>query len=176
MDNRNCRKLAGAAVAVVFLATPVYASAADSDMTAQHFIKEAATTNMLEIKLGKLAQNKSDDPTIDSFAKQMVSDHTSLQDNLKNTAESEHLKVPDSLPPKLKKKYQHLAGMSGDQFDKAYARFNVKGHKEAVALFKKEKASDNNTAVSELAGDGLPVIQHHLSMAKKMKQEITTSS
>lgn len=176
MDNRNYRKLAGSAAIVAFAAVPIAASAAGSGMTAQHFVNEASGTNMLEIKLGKLAQKKSDNPTVDSFAKQMVSDHSSLQDKLSNTAESENLKVPDSLPPKLHKKYQHLAQLSGDRFNKAYARFNIKGHEQAVALFKKEKASDNNAAISKVAGNGLPVIQHHLSMAKHMKQTIMTNS
>lgn len=176
MKHVSKQQVAGSVAAIAILAAPMASFAAGSGMTAQKFVTKAGQTNMLEIKLGQLAQNKSDNSQVDTFAKQMVSDHSSLQDKLSSTAKAQKLKMPDELPPKLQKKYQHLSQLSGERFNKAYARFNVKGHKEAVALFKKEKASDNNAAVSAVAGDGLPVIQHHLSMAKQMKQAVAPQS
>ncbi|AWN15003.1 DUF4142 domain-containing protein [Salinisphaera sp. LB1] len=176
MDIRRYHKFAVASATLALAAVPMVAGAAPSGLTAQHFVTEAAATNKLEIKLGKLAQRKSENPAVLSFAKKMLSDHTRLQHKLVRTAKSEHLKLPDSLPPKLQHKYQQLSQLSGRQFNKAYARFNVKGHEQAVALFKNEKRSHNDAAISKLAASGLPVIQHHLSMAKHMQQAVTTKS
>ncbi|MGN8160386.1 DUF4142 domain-containing protein [Salinisphaera sp. SWV1] len=176
MGIRRYHKFAVASATVALTAVPLVAGAAPSGLTAQQFVTKAAATNKLEIKLGKLAQRKSETPDVLSFAKKMVSDHTTLEHRLARAAESEHLRLPDGLPPKLQHKYQQLGQLSGRQFNKAYACFNVKGHEQAVALFKNEKRSDNNAAISKLAAGGLPVIPHHLSMAKHMQRAVTTKS
>ncbi|HET7312791.1 DUF4142 domain-containing protein [Salinisphaera sp.] len=82
------------------------------------------------------------------------------------------MNVPDDLPSGKQQKYDRLAGLSSKQFDRAYVRLSVKGHKQARDLFRKEKASHNNARVSQMAATGLPVIKGHLRKAKDMANDM----
>ena len=50
-------------------------SATGSPITAQHFVWEAATTDMKEIKMGELALEKSDNVDVKAFAEHLIADH-----------------------------------------------------------------------------------------------------
>jgi len=53
-------------------------SGADSD-----FLKEAAQGGMMEVQLGKLAQEKAADEKVKQFGKRMDQDHSKANDELK---------------------------------------------------------------------------------------------
>ena len=65
-------------------------------VTAQHFVWEAATTDMKEIHMGELALQKSDNSDVQSFAKRIISDHKKACKKLQAIAEKEGLNFPDT--------------------------------------------------------------------------------
>lgn len=155
--------------ALLMVGAPLMATAAAPDgPSAQKFVNVVAATDLLEVNLGKLALEKSQNHQVRLFAHWMIFDHSHLQEGLEKTAASENLDVPSSIPADVNKHYKDMAKLSGKQFDQAYAQFNVKGHEQAIALLKKEKTSDNDTKLSELADSALPVIEGHLIMAKRL--------
>lgn len=178
MNTPLVRRLAVAGIASLTLVAAAGAAAAQdkagtSDSTSpQTFVTQAAGTDLMEIKLGKLALKQSQNSQVKTFAQQMIDDHSAFQDKLEQTAKSQNLDLPGDIPSAMQKKYQHMATLSGHGFDKAYARFNVKGHRQAVALFKQEKASTQNAQVSQLAATGLPVIESHLTKAKQLSKQV----
>ncbi|MGH8427290.1 MAG: DUF4142 domain-containing protein [Gammaproteobacteria bacterium] len=160
------------AAALLLTGVPMMASAASMNKSsAQEFVTKAAATNMLEIKLGKLALQNSTNSDVQQFAHRMITDHSKLQGQLASAAKSENLTVPSALPVKLMTQYEQMSKLSGAKFDKAYADFNVKGHEQAVALYKAE-AEKSDGMVSQFAKQGLPIIQEHLVLAKRMKQAV----
>src|SRR6202000_512332 len=71
-------------------------SATGSPITAQHFVWEAATTDMKEIKMGELALEKSDNADVKAFAEHLIADHKKACKKLRGIAESEGLQFPDT--------------------------------------------------------------------------------
>jgi putative membrane protein len=65
-------------------------------VTAQHFVWEAGTANLKEVRLSELALDKSQNDDVTSFARHMIRDHTAANKKLMKIAEKEGLNFPDT--------------------------------------------------------------------------------
>ncbi len=70
---------------------------------AKEFVKEAATGGMMEVELGKIAQEKGKSQQVKDFGKMMVDDHSKANADLKDLASKKNIEVPDSLTDDQKK-------------------------------------------------------------------------
>jgi len=86
----------------------------------RQFVIKAAQGGAAEVKLGQLAQDKGSNQAVKDFGKQMVTDHSAANDELKSIASGKGITLPDTLNSKDQALYDRLSKMSGDQFDKAY--------------------------------------------------------
>ena len=55
-----------------------------------------------------------------------------------------------------------------EDFDKTYAKQQVKAHKRAVKLFDDYAEEGDNAALKQFAANVLPTIKEHLEAAKKL--------
>jgi putative membrane protein len=149
---------------------------ATSTMSDAHFAKEAAAGGMAEVKMGQLAQEKGSNETVKSFGEKMVQDHSEANEKLKSVASEQKIELPTTLSKEDQATYDHLSSLSGDAFDKAYARDMVSDHVKDIAAFKKEAASGNNEAVKSFASETLPTLQTHLKLAHEMAQAVGVST
>jgi putative membrane protein len=67
-------------------------SSGDSD-----FVKEAAQGGMMEVRLGKLAQEKASDEKVKQFGKRMEQDHSKADDELKKIAADKGIQLSTEL-------------------------------------------------------------------------------
>ena len=58
---------------------------------------------------------------------------------------------------------------NGKDFDQSYDQAQVKGHKDAVALFEAYAKSGDDPELKSWAAKTLPHLKEHLSMAEKLK-------
>jgi uncharacterized protein (DUF305 family) len=63
--------------------------------------------------------------------------------------------------------YNQLKGLTGTDFDKMFLQDMVKGHTDAIAMFK-DKSDDSTNDVSAFAKDTLPTLQKHLDQANSL--------
>lgn len=131
-----------------------------------HFAVNAAAGGMAEVKLGKLAQEKASDLAVKAFGKRMVDGHTKAGEQLKETARSENIKLPDEMKVTDQAAYDQLAKLSWSEFDTAYMQMMVKDHQEDVAEFKKEASNGKNRGLREFAAQTLPTLEGHLKHAR----------
>lgn len=137
------------------------------------FTKQAAMGGMAEIKMGHLAEQKGTNPTVKAFGKRMVTDHTKADDQLKQVAAKDKLMLPSGIDKDQQAMYSNLAGLSGAEFDKAYAQDMVTDHEQTMQVFQQELSSGANPDLKKFASDTLPTIQDHLKMAKQMQTTVT---
>jgi putative membrane protein len=132
------------------------------------FVKKAGMSGLAEVELGKLAaaQGKSDE--VKKFGQKMVDDHGKANQGLKAAAEKANLEVPAKIDEEHQKHIDHLKGLKGDEFDKAYLKHMVEGHEKSVALFTAASKEGKDAGLKEFATKALPTLQEHLDMAKKM--------
>ena len=60
------------------------------------FFKKAAEGGIAEVELGKLAQEKSSNPSVKDYGAMMVRDHSAANDKLKSLAETKGIELPTS--------------------------------------------------------------------------------
>jgi putative membrane protein len=134
----------------------------------EDFIKEAATSDMLEIEAAKIAQQKGDADE-KKFAEQMITDHTKTSNELKGLVPAD-LKsaVPTALDDSSQKKLDKLRDTKPEDFPGQYDPMQVSAHKDAVSLFERYAKGGEDAKLKEWAGKTLPALQHHLQMAQQM--------
>jgi len=136
------------------------------------FAKDAAEGGLAEVKMGELAQEKGTTDAVRDFGKKMVEDHTQANDKLKEVASQQNIKLPAKLDKHDQRVYDKLSQLSGEQFDRAYARDMVRDHKNDVAAFQQEANSGQNDQIKGFASQTLPTLQEHLKLAQQMQKEI----
>jgi len=134
--------------------------------TGKSFIKKAAEINLGEIELGKLAEQKANNPAVKDFGKRMVEDHTKAQNELQPLAKQEGVALPTQPGPTTTALDQKLSSASGAQFDQMYIDHMLSGHKGAIDTFENEIENGNNSAIKSYAEKVLPVIQDHVRIAE----------
>ena len=146
-------------------------SALDISPTTADFVKEAATSDMLEIQAAKIAENKGNAEE-KKFAGQMVSDHTKTSSELREMVGGSAVMadIPTKLDDSSQKKLDKLRDAKPADFAGQYDPMQVSAHKDAVSLFERYSKSGDNPKLKDWAGKTLPALQHHLDMAEAMNK------
>ncbi|MGB9474695.1 MAG: DUF4142 domain-containing protein [Candidatus Udaeobacter sp.] len=147
--------LAGAAMAQSDSAKS--SSVSEKDKT---FMKKAAKGGMMEVAMGKTAEQNAQSEDVKSFGKRMVTDHSKANDELKSIAEQKGVKLSNK---------EHTGKWSSD---KAYMDAMVKDHEKDLAEFKEEASGGSDPDVKKFADDTAKIIQEHLDLAKETQGKL----
>jgi len=139
--------------------------------TTADFVKEAATSDMLEIEAAKIAQQKGNTDE-KKFAEQMITDHTKTSEQLKSLVTSGAVKAewPAALDSSSQSQLDKLKNAKPEDFAATYDPMQVSAHKDAVSLFDRYAKGGDNDKLKDWAGKTLPALQHHLDMAQQMNE------
>jgi putative membrane protein len=134
----------------------------------EDFIKEAATSDMLEIEAAKIAEQKGN-TNEKKFAQQMVTDHTKTSSELKGMVPADMKStIPTALDDSSQKKLDKLRDTKPEDFAGEHDPMQVSAHKDAVSLFERYAKGGDNEKLKDWAGKTLPALQHHLVMAQDL--------
>ncbi len=118
------------------------------------FIKEAAKGGMMEVAMGKMAEQNATSPEVKKFGARMVADHGKANSELKSIAAEKKVELPaDKEAGKWKS-------------DKEYTSMMVKDHEKDLADFEKEAKDGSDADVKRFADKTSKVIRKHLEMVK----------
>ena len=131
------------------------------------FIREASAGNVLEVRLGNLAQGKATNSEVKQFAQRMVTDHTQMEKQWNALAGRNGL-PPAALDPVQAQDVIRLEKLSGAEFDRAYMTTMIQDHQHDADAFRSQGLSAHSAEVRQLAATGLTTIQQHLSMAQQV--------
>ena len=140
------------------------------------FIKKAAMGGMTEVALGKVAAQNGGSQDVKDFGNQMVTDHSKINDNLKDVAGKMGVTIPDSLDSMHQAMVDKMSKLTGAEFDKAYVRDMVKDHEKDVAEFERAKSTVKNDDLKKFIDDSVPTMKDHLDKIKKFDQAKGTAT
>lgn len=143
-------------------------NAATRSMQDKSFVKKAAEGGLAEVRLGELAQQKSNSQDVKEFAQKMVNDHTQLNSQMQPIAQQMGVSSPKEISKKDKKEIAKMENLSGQQFDEAYIKYMVKDHKKDLSEFKDEASRTQNPQLKNAAQQGAQVIDQHLQLAEQL--------
>ena len=118
--------------------------------------------------MGQLAQKKGGSSQVRDFGQMLVQDHSVNNDKAKSLAQSEGVTLPTESKPEAKQVYDKLSALSGDAFDREFAKAMVKDHKKDIREFEGQAKSSDE--VGKFAQDTLPTLKKHLQMAQSLSQ------
>jgi len=136
------------------------------------FVKKVAMSDLYEVKAGKIASEKGQSEAVKAFGRNMVEAHSKMSEELKGIALSEKLKVKLSaeLDDKHRKMIDDLNAANGADFDRIYAKQQIRAHVKAAKLFDAYAEEGNNAALKQFAANALPAIKRHREEAEKLPQ------
>lgn len=132
------------------------------------FAVDAANGGMAEVALSKIAEQKASDPKVKEFAKQMITDHSKANDELKALAASKNITLPSAPNEEKQKAAADLGEKNGNDFDKAYISQMKKDHNATVKLFEDAEKEVKDPELKAFIVKTLPVIKAHAEHAKSM--------
>jgi putative membrane protein len=154
----------------LFRSSTVWAAASEDD---KQFLAMAAQSDVNEIKLSKLAEQKASNPQVKAFAQKMVADHTKLEAEMKPFATAWGLNPPAGLDSDHQAIYDKLNGLSGADFDKAYMEAMVADHHKALDAFTKEADTTTDAKFKAAVLKGKAVVAAHAKMADSLSTKLS---
>ncbi|HZA93608.1 MAG TPA: DUF4142 domain-containing protein [Gemmatimonadales bacterium] len=136
------------------------------------FIGEVNTSNNLELRLARIAENKASADVVKRFAQKMITDHTSMQRDWESVFARSGARTRAANDPQMQGQVSRLQGLSGTDFDWAYMATMVANHREAVNQFQTAHRTAQSSEVRQLVARGLPFLQEHLTLAQQVASQI----
>jgi putative membrane protein len=134
------------------------------------FLRKAAEGGIAEVKFGQLAVQKGSDD-VKAFGQKMVDDHTKLNNEMAQIADSMGVKLPKSMNKEDQAEYDKLEKLSGDAFDMEYLTVMVKDHHQDLHAFRIEAASRTDPSLHDAVVKAENVIHDHKVMVDKLARE-----
>lgn len=157
------RFVAGCALACALVVAGAAVAASPAN-----FVDEASAAGIAEIETSRMAIGKTSSTDIESYAVEMIKDHTDANRDFKEIAQKHDLQVSTDEQILNKAKKLMLQVQEGDSFDAAYAANQVKAHEDAIELFKQQIKDPGSPELKAFAEKYLPKLEMHLGMARKL--------
>ena len=138
----------------------------------QDFVKEASSGGLMEVELGKYAQQHAMNARVKNFGAMMVRDHTKANEELKSIAATKNMTLPSTMEDKHREMMSDIQKKTGGDFDKAYIKEMVDDHEKDVDKFKKQAEKGVDPELKTFASKTLPVLLMHQDSAKKINDAI----
>ena len=148
------------------------ASAKDSVQADAKFVRNGVSSNMLEARLGEVAQHKATNKMVQGFAQRMVTEHQRLRKQWADLASKYGITVTDTLGPKGQQRVEHLQGISRSSFDKEYMTAMIKAHAEEADHLSTAMDSARSDPVKKLLAYERPIVLDHLQGATAAGKEV----
>jgi putative membrane protein len=140
-------------------------------MADKMFLRKAAEGGIAEVKFGQLAAQKGGDE-VKAFGQKMVDDHTKLNTEIAQIADSMGVMLPRTMSKEDQTEYDKLDKLSGDAFDMEYLTLMVKDHHKDLHEFRVEAAaSRTDSTLHDEVVKAESVIHDHKLMVDKLARE-----
>jgi len=136
------------------------------------FAEQAAAAGEKEVALGELAAQRADDEAVESFARQMASDHGAANGELLAIAEQRSIDLTAaSGEAAVTAAADRFEPLRGKAFDLAYLELTATDHEAVVALYEEQVAKGSDPALVAFAAEKLPTLRAHLEHARSLQED-----
>lgn len=163
-----------AASLFAFAASAAPSRADDSALNSKDksFVQDAYQDGLAEIDAAQMAERKTANNDIKSFAAMIIKDHSAANTELKALADSKKVSTATEASMIDRAKAKMLDAKVGGDFDKAYIDSMINDHKKDIEKFQKIANEGQDQDVKNLANKTLPTLKAHLSAAEGIQGKI----
>ena len=132
------------------------------------FVMQAGQLSMMEVELGRLAQQRGSSAGVKQYGQEMVEEHTRANQELMQLVMQKQVELPTEMSTQNTAMIDRLSGLSGRSFDAAYKQAMIDSHNQAIALFQAQSQQGQDPQLKAWAAEKLPNLQAHLEMVNQM--------
>jgi len=173
---------ASCAMAAIIFASILHSPRANaqggSAPTDPQIVGIVGTADQIDIDYAKLALSRTSNTQVRDFAKQMITDHSSVQKAVESLAAKLNVTPADSetsnsLKAQAQQMTQKLQGLHGQAFEKAYIDNEVGYHQAVINATKTLLIpSAQNTELKAALQGATPLFEGHLQHAQKVQSAL----
>jgi putative membrane protein len=150
---------------------PLYSKGPLPLKSAAAFLAMAAEADMTLAHIGRMAEDRSANTKLKTFAETLVQDHTGDYQSLSILAG----KMGDSIPKAINKaNTREILGLGhyhGRSFDHAFLLRESAVHQKLAAAFRREAEHGSNPDIKAYATKALPTIERHLHETQDLMKQ-----
>jgi putative membrane protein len=135
-------------------------------MMDRQFVRAATEAGIGDLKISELALQKGS-VNIKDLAQQMISDHTTINKELGNVADSMGVMLPKKMRKDQQAEYEKLNGLSGKDFDSEYVNYMDRAHFQDLHNFHSEASAAADPALQEEVVKALRTMHEHLGLIRE---------
>jgi putative membrane protein len=172
------KKIASLSIASLVLTLGLAPAAHAAGPTDAQIAAIVVAANTVDIDAGKQAESRTRNKDVRAFAKQMVTDHTSVNKQASALVKKLHVTPEENATSKTLRQdgataQTRIGQLSGKDFDKAYVDNEVAYHQTVIdAVDKTLIPSASNAELKALLVKVRPVLEEHLEHAKHLQAEL----
>jgi putative membrane protein len=133
---------------------------------------DVAASNMAEIRLAQLAQQKGSAQDMKDIGKMLETDHSAVLNDVKNFASARSVTLPAEEKEDAKSYYNEVSAKTGKEFDKDLCEHLIDAHKKGIKKFEDAQTDLNDAEIKTWASNVLPKLRNHLSMLENAKNKL----
>lgn len=131
----------------------------------KEFVSRAGMAGLYEVQAANLALQNAASDRVREFAQRMLTDHSQANFELQELATVKGLALPTQLSGSHKSAIDHLSGLNGAEFDKAYMQHMVSDHRSDIAEFERASQTARDSDIQGWATRTLPTLKAHATLA-----------
>lgn len=148
------------------------ATSAQAATSATTYARMAGSSDLYEKVSSQFVLSSASNADVRRFAEMMVSDHSNTTAQLLAAARQSGLTVDPKLLSKHEQMLRQLRRVGANAREKTYIRQQVMAHEEALALHQGYAERGDNPALRQVAAAATPIVQAHLTEARRIADSI----
>lgn len=125
-----------------------------------------------QIALGQLATDKGQDDSVVEYAGVILEDNMASKTELEGIVESKEVEISTELSAEMQVKYDELALLEGEVFDRAFVNFQIDLLNESKSMFENQIDNGQNFTIKGFAEKTLEQVKSHSTKVALVKVEI----
>jgi putative membrane protein len=152
---------------------PIHAQGQISQLSQDSkLIFQMASSNIMEVRLGQMAQQKASNAAVKQFGQQMATDHTNLENQLTSLVSKNGTNFQPAMSKENEAEVSRLEKLSGAQFDQQYMTSMIQHHQQDISTLQSQSQSAKSAEARQMIAASMPVLQQHLSMATQVGGQV----
>jgi putative membrane protein len=136
------------------------------------FLSDVAASNMAEIKMGQLAQQKGNSQDVKDLGKMLETDHSAVLSEVRSFSSQHSVMLPGEEKAEAKDMHNKLNEKTGKEFDKDWCEHMIDAHEKSINKFESAQNDAGNADLKSWAANTLPKLRTHLDKLKECKAKL----
>jgi putative membrane protein len=145
---------------------------AQNESTDAVFIKESASRNLMEVELGRLAQQKATLQQVKDFGRMMERDHSDANQKLMGVSVKLGMSPPSKMLDGDRAKVLEFINKPGNQFEKDYIDLMMSQYNVDIIRFQKALNDANSSDLKQWISGTLSLLKEHAMYAENLHSRI----